>query len=162
MCVSICVALQEVQHHNTVAGGRQCWFSENMQVKTCHKRFFATDTLCMGYGYFFQSFTRCLLLNVLISTVSTLQILILEKFFLFFFLITAPIDGSTCNEEVAMEAQMRKGKLGVMGSQNFARIILMISPSSKVGAMLSTLSWNSDTHWHHGMVPPWHLNMKER
>ena len=38
MCVSICVALWEVQHHNTVAGGRG--FSENMLVKNCLKSSF--------------------------------------------------------------------------------------------------------------------------
>ena len=40
----------------------------------------ATDTLCMGYEYLFQKITRQQLLNMLISTVSILQILVLEIF----------------------------------------------------------------------------------
>ena len=51
----------------------------------------ASDTLCMGYEYFSQKFTRCLLLSMLISTVSILQNLILEKYFFYFFINTALI-----------------------------------------------------------------------
>jgi hypothetical protein len=85
MCVSISVALQEVQHHNTVAGvGQSSIYGKYASKKLLQKFFLATDTLCMGYEYFFQKFTRLLLLSILISTVSTLQILILETFFYFF------------------------------------------------------------------------------
>ncbi len=52
--------------------------------------FLAMDTLCMGYEYCFQKFTRWLLLSMLISTASILQLLILEKFFSVFFINTAP------------------------------------------------------------------------
>ncbi len=48
------------------------------------------DTLCMGYECFFQKITRWQLLSLLISTVSMLQILIFEVFFLNYFLNTAP------------------------------------------------------------------------
>jgi hypothetical protein len=40
MCVSISVALREVQHHNTVAGGEQLPNSENMLVKHCRQSLF--------------------------------------------------------------------------------------------------------------------------
>ncbi len=43
----------------------------------------------MGYEYFFHKFTRWLLLNMLISTVSILQILILEIFSIFSSIIQA-------------------------------------------------------------------------
>jgi hypothetical protein len=96
MCVSICVALQEVQHQNTVAGvGQSSIYGKYASKKLLQKLFLATDTLCMGYEYLFQKFTRLLLLSILISTVSTLQILSLEIiFFLFFFIDTALIHTS--------------------------------------------------------------------
>jgi hypothetical protein len=96
MCVSICVALREVQHHSTVAGGWQSSILVNYASKNMSQTFFfVTDTLCMGYEYFFQKFTKCLFFSMLISTVSILQILNLEKFFaIFFFNInTAPNSG---------------------------------------------------------------------
>jgi hypothetical protein len=59
MCVSICVALREVQHHNTVSGGRQSSIYGKYASKKLSQKFvLATDTLCMGYEYFFQKFTR--------------------------------------------------------------------------------------------------------
>ncbi len=58
MCVSIYVALREVQHHNTVAGGQQSLIQRKYASKNMPQTFFlATDTLCMGYEYFFQKFT---------------------------------------------------------------------------------------------------------
>jgi hypothetical protein len=59
MCMSICVDSWEVQHHNTVAGGWQSSIQGIYASKKLPQKFFlATDTLCMGYEYFFQKFTR--------------------------------------------------------------------------------------------------------
>ena len=45
----------------------------------------------MGYEYFYQNFAEWLLLSMLIYIDSSLQILILDNFFLFFFINAAPI-----------------------------------------------------------------------
>ncbi len=58
------------------------------------KFFLAMDTLCMGYECVFQKFTRWQLLSLLISTVSILQILMFEVFFLNYFINTAPTGGA--------------------------------------------------------------------
>ena len=51
MCVSICVALWEVQHHNTETGGWQRWNSAEFIL--------AMDTLHMGcINFFFQKISR--------------------------------------------------------------------------------------------------------
>ena len=59
MCMNVCVALQKVQHHNTAGGGWQLSKYLKFTSKKMPQKFFlALGTLCMGYEYFFQKFTR--------------------------------------------------------------------------------------------------------
>jgi len=85
MCVSVCVSLCEIVGHITLPGGPQLKKGGKIASKIISEKFFwLTGLIRMGYEYFYQNIAEWLLLSMLISIDSPLQIFILDSFFNFF------------------------------------------------------------------------------